>query len=1044
MSRTLLLGRAGAGKTHRVLAAVRAHLAAHDAEGRFERFQVLVPTYSQAEHLKRRLLRRDGGLPALLDRGIGTFEQFAEHETGLRLRSLAPATVRDALVLAALEDDDFPDFRPLRRFPGFRRAVLRFVKEVKSAEPEPGASPVAAAAERLVAAAAGLRGAAGRKLEGMARALASYQRRLDAAGLLDHEDLLLRLLVRVREPAQQRLRLFALDGFSDLTQVQERIVQSVAAHADQVLVTLTGDPDDTGGRECGAGRASNAPFAASTALLGRLAAASALDVEVLREQHRFGGDLARVERRAAGAAVAPAAPDGSVRLLAGADPADEADRVARTCRRFCAEGVPRGDVLIVVRRLDGEMGERVLDALRRHRVPHRRSSGAPLVGVPAAASALRALRLLAGAAAPHEVLDALCAGDARDVPAAESDALHAAARPRGLTSHEALADVAARDRLRGVSGWLDALATARVASPPAAPADVARALLAGLPTLVSWSYEGAVTRDGESRAATDAAALRKVRDLVAEVVRAMGACGHAQTTPVGLVRALEAAALEARCPVRDERVDVVNVVDAEEARQWEAEAVIVCGLRMGAFPAGAREDLFVADHDRASVEKSCGVRLPARLDEALRRERSLFYAAVTRARSRLVLTASVAGDGGDPVLLSPFLETLREIFPEEQRALEGSGRTPGDVRPEPGEAFGLGDVERAALAALGERHRPGGVGEARAHAGIAVLQRLADDERGDLERAARARVRSGVPATLTVGGAAAAHMARPRPRSASSLGRFRQCAYQHFADKGLGLREPLPAPDEGLPPMTAGSIAHAALEAVHRAGVLTAAAAEAAFDAAWREGAGHLPPGITLAGTRAELRHAIVSFVVSEAAAPLAPGFTTADVEWRFGFGDGSGVVVPDDEGDVHLRGVIDRIDEDERGRAVVLDYKWSWFSRFGGLERLIAEGEDLQLPLYALAVEAARERCVVGAGYVTLKDGRVRWVRMSEDAPRAGRSDVDWTADAAARLAAVRGVVLDLDAGIRSGRIAATPRNTDLCAYCAYRDLCRSDEAAR
>ena len=53
MSRTLLLGRAGAGKTQRVVAAVRAHLDAHDARGRFERFQVLVPTYSQAEHLKR-------------------------------------------------------------------------------------------------------------------------------------------------------------------------------------------------------------------------------------------------------------------------------------------------------------------------------------------------------------------------------------------------------------------------------------------------------------------------------------------------------------------------------------------------------------------------------------------------------------------------------------------------------------------------------------------------------------------------------------------------------------------------------------------------------------------------------------------------------------------------------------------------------------------------------------------------------------------------------------------------------------------------------
>ena len=53
MSRLLLTGPAGSGKTQRVVS----ELAALVAAGPVERFVVLVPTYSRAEHLKRRLLR---------------------------------------------------------------------------------------------------------------------------------------------------------------------------------------------------------------------------------------------------------------------------------------------------------------------------------------------------------------------------------------------------------------------------------------------------------------------------------------------------------------------------------------------------------------------------------------------------------------------------------------------------------------------------------------------------------------------------------------------------------------------------------------------------------------------------------------------------------------------------------------------------------------------------------------------------------------------------------------------------------------------------
>ena len=343
MTRVLLTGPAGSGKTQRVVD----ELGALVASGPVERFVVIVPTYSRAEHLKRRILR--DGLPGMFDRGIGTFEQFAERRTGRRLSELAPAPVRDALLADALAETAVPAFEGAARFPGFRRAALRFFKEVKGSDPEPGTRGIAAAAERLAAAGESLPGARGRKLAGLGRVLVAYQKRLDAARLMDHEDLLRELLLRLRQEPPDPLQLLALDGFTDLTEVQERIVQLLIEHSDRAVVTLLADGD----REDGA-------FAASADLRRRLRHGSRLVEERLTENRRAGGDIARLERLIAGDDLPPVAPGGAVRFIAGADPDDEADRVARTCQRFIVDdGIARRDVLVIVRSLQSDTATRV-------------------------------------------------------------------------------------------------------------------------------------------------------------------------------------------------------------------------------------------------------------------------------------------------------------------------------------------------------------------------------------------------------------------------------------------------------------------------------------------------------------------------------------------------------------------------------------------------------------------------------------------------------------------------------------------------------------
>src|SRR5262245_66040931 len=112
MDRTLLTGPAGSGKTQRVVDAIRAVT----KDGPVERFVVLVPTYSRAEHLKRRLLR--SGLDGMFDRGIGTFEQLAERRTSRRLSELAPLAVRDAILVDAPAEAAVPDVAHRCPLPG--------------------------------------------------------------------------------------------------------------------------------------------------------------------------------------------------------------------------------------------------------------------------------------------------------------------------------------------------------------------------------------------------------------------------------------------------------------------------------------------------------------------------------------------------------------------------------------------------------------------------------------------------------------------------------------------------------------------------------------------------------------------------------------------------------------------------------------------------------------------------------------------------------------------------------------------------------------
>lgn len=119
---------------------------------------------------------------------------------------------------------------------------------------------------------------------------------------------------------------------------------------------------------------------------------------------------------------------------------------------------------------------------------------------------------------------------------------------------------------------------------------------------------------------------------------------------------------------RDERRNVVHLLDAYETRQWELPVVFVCGLVEGEFPVHYSEDPLLDEETRCAL-KAAGYRVPAAADRE-EEERFLWQTAVSRATSKLVLSWSRYNAKGDENLRSFWLDEFLAGTPAEEEAVE--------------------------------------------------------------------------------------------------------------------------------------------------------------------------------------------------------------------------------------------------------------------------------------------------------------------------------------------------------------------------------------
>jgi len=341
----------------------------------------------------------------------------------------------------------------------------------------------------------------------------------------------------------------------------------------------------------------------------------------------------------------------------------EVEEIARRILTYAVQGRSFREMGIVLRSRDPYAGV-VETTLARFGIPARFYFHHPLGSHPVLmflAGVLRAMlagwdhaTLLSAVRMPVSGVGATARGD--DLDFAWRGWLPAVGLPlpAGLEQLAAL-DRWSRDRLEPQE-WAAQLKTLRTLLPPRATEDLDR------------------DRIGALRSTSAAlAAFEEILDGAAAALDGSGRCALA----VFWKQVETALALE---PLRvpDMRRNVVHVMDAYEARQWELPIVFVCGLIERHFPQYHREDPILGDAARGR----------AGLDTAADRqseERFLFELATSRATEETILSYPRFDEQGEDTLPSFFVKGEfkavdgRPILPRVERGVDtprGSGDPP--------------------------------------------------------------------------------------------------------------------------------------------------------------------------------------------------------------------------------------------------------------------------------------------------------------------------------------------------------------------------------
>jgi ATP-dependent helicase/DNAse subunit B len=968
MPLTLVLGPANSAKAGEVLSA-------YSAAARRGALLV-VPTALDAQHYARELADDAVVLGSVLTfAGLASEIARRAQYAGRRLSGLQ----RERVLRRVVKDARLSVLARSAAAPGFVAAAGELIAELQHSLVT---APRFAHALRSWAAEDPRRGA---YAEDLAAVYLDYTRELERLGRVDAELYAWRALDAVRAAGGR----WGPDpvffyGFDELTALQRDAVETLSRIAGvEVTVSLTYEP----GREALIARAQ--AVQELRALAERVLELPALDEHYGSPSREA---LHHLERGLFEPVVQRIEPGRAIRLLEAGGERAEAELVAAEVLELLRAGVPAEEIAVVFRSLArAPVVIRVFDQYGiavsgGYELPFGHTAlGRGVLGL------ARCALLDERRTSSQDLLDYLRAPGLLQRPEV-ADALEAELRREGLGTA-----AQARSRLGWAFGEIDSL---RGAGDPAAELGRhARRLFAAPHRAAAPMLEPAEELDARALAAL-LAALGELREL-----------GDRVSGPE-LIELLEGLGVPTGPPTAP---GAVLLAEPLQIRARRFRAVFVCGLQEGEFPSAGRPEPFLSDEHRRELALCSGLRLRPR-EDALARERYLFYASVSRATEQVVLSYRSSDEEGNLALPSPFLADVAELL------VEGW--------PERRRRRLLADVVWAA------DHAPTAREQARARSALRAPAAGAVDE-----------------PVRTLGDDARRHVRHLRILSAGALETYADCPV-----KWLVQRELQPARFEPEPePIARGSFIHEALEQVlaRLRGPVTPASLPQANrildDVLAALASSGSDVGTQIAPGRPEaLRAAALRAIEADLRRFLEHESTDGSearpegLELRFGFDDTQPSVPALELGDggdaVLVRGMIDRIDVDSSRRAIVRDYK-------SGVTRPEQQGarwgvdRRLQVALYMLVVRELLGLDPIAGLYQPLRgeDLRPRGVFL-KGAPvgtRVVATDGREQAELDAELDDAAARALALARRLRSGELTPCP---ETCSRdgCAYPGICR------
>ena len=611
----LLTGPAGSGKTSRILERFRDALRQRDSGVR-----LLTPTATMAQHLQNQVAREGfvfrPGLIQTLSRFVDSFAADMPQ-------------VSEPLLYLIVEEAasrvNRPEFARVVRLPGFCAALARTMEEFSSAGCD---------AERL-ADTITRKGGSAALGEAFLAVYREVDREIDRRGLATRSQRLSNAAEQIAREGHPAIHTIWLDGFYALPDPELAVIGALCRHAD---VTLT------------------LPATGIT--------------EPTRERLQAMGF---VEEACTWERTPP-----RIELCEAPSIEREADEIARRILEQAAAGRLFRDMGVIVR--SPELYEPILRAtLDRFGIPARFYFDADLSKHALVCYLAGIVDAMLGGWDHAETLAAI-----RLAPGIACDEFDFAVREempgRGLAELQAIADERARGRAgERASAVVELLRSIERLDPwralSVAPAAWA-ARLKGLRELCAPGRPEPGIYETAAIARSQAAVLELFDGAMEEAARALG------ERPVPLREFWRAAKSVLRLtPLRgdDGRRNVVHVLGAHEARQWQLPVVFVCGLVEKQFPKFHTQDPFFPEAARAQL-KQAGIRLRTAADfEA--EERFLFDWAVTRATESLTLSYPQWDARGQQNLPSLYLDSVSAAPSPWKSVLPQPGRQHGAARP---------------------------------------------------------------------------------------------------------------------------------------------------------------------------------------------------------------------------------------------------------------------------------------------------------------------------------------------------------------------------